>query len=115
MDGGLMAILTAKLLYIGNGTASNVYTAASSAGAYTIIKNINICNTTGNPVTVDVNILSNSGTPGSNNALLKSLTVQAFETISYDTSVVLDAGYKIYTVNASNNCTFTISGVEYYT
>lgn len=108
-----MANLTPKLLYIGNGTASNVYTTSNSAGSYTIVKNINICNTTANSVSVDVNILSASGTPGSNNALLKTLTVQPFETISYDTSVVLDAGYKIYTINTSNNCTFTISGVEY--
>lgn len=108
-----MANLTPKLLYVGNGTASNVYTTSSSTGSYTIVKNINICNTTNGSVTVDINILSASGTPGSNNALLKSLTVQAYETISYDTSVVLDAGYKIYTVNASSNCTFTISGVEY--
>lgn len=108
-----MANLTPKLLYIGSGTASNVYTTSNSAGSYTIVKNINICNTTGNPVTVDINILSNAGTPGANNALLKSLTIQANETISYDTAVVLDAGYKIYTVNTSNNCTFAISGVEY--
>ena len=108
-----MANLTPKNLYIGNDTASNVYTVSSSSGSYTILRNINICNVTAGATTCDIHILSSSGTPGNNNAILKGFTINANETISYDASIVLDAGYKIHVINANNKCTFTVSGVEY--
>lgn len=108
-----MANLLPNTLYIGNDTSSNVYTVSSTSGSYTILRNINICNTTSGATTCDVHLLSASGTPGNNNAILKGFTVNANETISYDASIVLNAGYKIYVVNGSNKCTFAISGVEY--
>lgn len=108
-----MANLMPKSLYIGNDTASNVYTVSSTAGSYTILRNINICNVTSGAATCDIHLLSSAGTPGNNNAILKTFTIGANETVSYDASVVLDAGQKIHIVNDSNKCTFTISGVEY--
>jgi hypothetical protein len=108
-----MANLTPKSLYVGNDTASNVYTVSSSTGSYTIVKTISICNPTASSATFDMHILGGSGTPGNNNALFKSFTINSGETVSVDTTTVLDAGYKIHIVNASNKCTFVISGVEY--
>ena len=108
-----MANLTPKSLYVGNDTASNVYTVSSSTGSYTIVKTITICNTTAGSATFDLHVLGGSGTPGNNNALFKSFTINSYETISIDTTTVLDAGNKIYIINGSNKCTFTISGVEY--
>ena len=108
-----MANLTPKNLYIGNDTASNIYTVSNTVGSYSILRNINICNTTSTAVVCDIHLLSASGTPGNNNAILKNFTVNATETISYDASIVLEAGQKLYVVNANNKCTFTISGVEY--
>lgn len=108
-----MANLLPKNLYIGNDTASNVYTVSATAGSYSIVRNINICNVTGTAATCDIHLLGSAGTPGNNNAILKTFTVNANETISYDAGIVLDAGQKVYVVNTSNKCTFTISGVEY--
>jgi hypothetical protein len=108
-----MPNLIPKSLYVGNGTASNVYTVSSSTGSYAIVKTITICNPTASSTTFDMHILSGSGTPGNNNALFKSFTINSGETVSVDTATVLDAGYKIHIVNASNKCAFVISGVEY--
>jgi hypothetical protein len=108
-----MANLLPKSLYIGNDTASNVYTVSNTAGSYSIVRNINICNVTGTAATCDVHLLGAAGTPGNNNAILKTFTVNANETVSYDAGIVLDAGQKIHVVNANSKCTFTISGVEY--
>ena len=108
-----MANLIPKSLYIGNDTASNVYTASTNTDSYTILKTITICNTTGASALFDMHILTPSGTPGNNNALFKSFTINSGETVSVDTTTVLDSGYKVHVVNANNKCTFTISGVEY--
>lgn len=108
-----MANLTPKSLYIGNETASNVYTVSTDVSSYTILKTITICNTTASSAVFDIHILTPSGVPGNNNALFKSFTINSGETVSVDTTTVLDAGYKIHVVNANNKCTFTMSGVEY--
>lgn len=108
-----MANLTPKSLYIGNDTASNVYTVSTDTSSYAILKTITICNTTASSAIFDMHILTPSGTPGSNNALFKSFTINSGETVSVDTTTVLDAGYKVHVVNTDNKCTFTISGVEY--
>ena len=108
-----MANLTPKSLYIGNDTASNVYTVSTDTTSYTILKTITICNTTASSAVFDMHILTPSGTPGNNNALFKSFTINSGETVSVDTTTVLDSGYKVHVVNANNKCTFTISGVEY--
>jgi hypothetical protein len=108
-----MANLIAKSLYVGNETASNVYTVSNTTGSYAIIKSINICNTSNASVTFDMHLLTESGTVGNNNALFKSFTVNSYETINVDSAIVLNAGNKIHIVNANNRCTFSISGAEY--
>lgn len=108
-----MASLTPKSIYIGNETESNIYTVSSNLTSYTILKTITICNTSGGSAVFDMHILEPSGIPGNNNALFKSFTINSGETVSVDTTTVLNYGYQIYVVNANNKCTFTISGVEY--
>ncbi len=108
-----MANLIPKNLYIGNDTASNVYTVSATTGSYAILRNVNICNVTDTVSDCSLFIIGPSGTPGNNNAVLKTFAIQGRETVSYDASIVLDSGNKIHVLNTNNNCTFTISGVEY--
>jgi hypothetical protein len=108
-----MSTLTPKNLYIGNGTGSNVYTAGSNIGDYTIIKNINICNyDTSTARTVSVNIIPSGNSSGSNNLLLSNLVIPPNDVVQIDTSIVLDQSGAI-AVTHSGNITTIISGVEY--
>ena len=72
-----MANLLPKNLYIGNDTASNVYTVSNTAGSYSIVRNINICNVTGTAATCDIYLLDTAGTPGNNNAILNNLNLNS--------------------------------------
>ena len=52
-----MANLVPKSFYLGNTTSSNVYTVANTVGNYSIIKSINICNTSDTAnATADIHI-----------------------------------------------------------
>lgn len=108
-----MANLTPKSLYIGNDSAANVYTVSSTAGNYSIIRNINICNTGASIASCNVHIVPSSGTPLANNKILSNFQVQIGETISYDASIVMPASSKIYVTSSPTTVTYVISGVEY--
>lgn len=108
-----MANLTPKLLYIGAATAANVYTVSDLDESYTIIKNINVCNVTGNSATCSLHLLLTGQTAANNNAILKSFTVAANETVSYTGTIVLPPDSSLYVSQASANITLSISGVEY--
>lgn len=109
-----MANLTPKLLYIGNGNGSNVYTSNSSANSYAIIKNINVCNTTANNTSVSMHLLTPGQVPSANNAILANIIITGTNVTFYNTSIVIPSNSSIYlTQLASNTATVTISGVEY--
>jgi hypothetical protein len=110
-----MANLTPKNLYIGNDDASNVYTVSSNVGSYAIIKTVNICNTGNGAILCNIHIIPSGGAAGSNNKLLSNLTVAVSETVSYDSSIVLNSGSSIYVDASIATATYTISGVEYTT
>lgn len=108
-----MAGLTPKLLYIGDATASNVYTSNSNANSYTIIKNINICNTTSSNAVVSLHILQTGQSAVSNNKIISNINVEANNVTYYNTSIVLPSNTSIYLSQASSSTTVAISGVEY--
>lgn len=108
-----MANLIPKLLYIGSGDAINVYTAPTTAGSYTIIKNINICNTSGTDTVCSIHLLEGSAVAGNNNKIISNITVAANNVTYYNTSIVMPANSKIYFDQAASAATLTISGVEY--
>ena len=111
-----MANLTPKLLYLGSPTGANVITVSNSAGSYSIIKNMNLCNVTGSSATCNVHVLvSGVSSAANNNAILKSFTVAPNETVAYNGIVVLPANSKLYISQSAANITFSISGVEYAT
>ena len=71
-----MANLTPKSFYIGtSSTGSNVYTTANTVGNYSIIKNINLCNTTSSNAVCSIHILVGAASPAANNKILSTVNV----------------------------------------
>lgn len=108
-----MPNLTPKNLYIGNGTASNVYTAGSNVGDYTIVKNINFCNAnTTAAKTITLHIVPSGNSPVEGNLYISNVIIPASGVMQVDTSLVLNQSSNIYIVH-TGNITTNISGVEY--
>lgn len=105
--------LTPKRLYIGNDTASNVYTASSNAGSYTIIRTINVCNTSAADKTFSLHIIPSSGSAGANNKVISNVTIPANDVVYSNSIYVLNAGDALYFAPTDANVTLTVSGVEY--
>jgi len=105
--------LTPKRLYIGNDTASNVYTASSNVGSYTIIRTINVCNTSATDKTFSLNVIPSGGSAGANNKVISNVTVPANDVIHSDSVYVLNAGDALYYDPVDANITLTVNGVEY--
>lgn len=108
-----MANLTPKNLYIGNTQTGNVYTITSNVGGYAIIKNINICNTGSDTVTSNIHIIPSGGSAVANNQIFSNATVLSGETITYDTSIVLNANSSLYISSSAATVSLVVSGVEY--
>jgi len=108
-----MASLTPKSLYIGNASSGNIYTTANVSGNYTIIKSINICNTTSSDDVCSIHLLVGAATAAANNKVISNATVHANNVLYYNTAIVVPANSKIYVSQSSTNCTFNLSGVEY--
>jgi hypothetical protein len=109
-----MPNLTPKVMYIGNDIASNVYSVANVSNNYSIIKSINICNTSNVAnATASIHILVNGAAPAANNKIISNANVIKNDVLYYNTSIVLPANSNIYVSSSSNTLTFTISGVQY--
>jgi len=109
-----MANLTPKLLYLGNDTAANVYSVSSTSGNYTIIKSINICNTSNTAdASASLHILTDGAAPSSGNKIISNANVIKDDVLYYNTSIVVPANSNIYVSSTSSTLVFTISGVEY--
>ncbi len=69
-----MANLTPKSFYIGtSSTGTNAYTTANTVGNYSIIKNINLCNTTSSNAVCSIHILVGAATPAANNKIISNI------------------------------------------
>jgi hypothetical protein len=110
-----MANLTPKSLFIGTTASnSNAYTTANVVGNYSIVKNINLCNTTNTAVTCSIHLLVSGAAASANNAIISNVSVLANNVIYYNTSIVVPANSAIHIAQATANAvTFAISGVEY--
>lgn len=109
-----MANLVPKNLYIGNGSAANAYTVANTVGNYTIIKNINLCNTTASNAVCSIHLLVNGAAAAANNKVVSNVNVLANNVVYYNTSIVMPANSVLYVDQVTANAiTFTVSGVEY--
>ena len=108
-----MANLTPKNLYIGNTQTGNVYTISSNTGGYAIIKNINICNTGASTVVSNIHIIPSGGSAVANNQIFSNANILSGETITYDTSIVLNANSSLYISSNAATVSLVVSGVEY--
>lgn len=109
-----MANLIPENFYIGNSSASNVYTVANTVGNYSIIKNINLCNTTSSNAVCSIHILVGGAATSAGNKILSNVNVLANNVVYYNTSIVVPANSHIHVSQVTANAiTFAISGVEY--
>ena len=108
-----MSGLVPKLLYIGNQQAGIIYTAPTTAGSYTIIKSINVANTSTSGQVFSINLVEPSGTVGINNVIVGNIAMSGNNVFSYETSIVMPAGTTLQISQPDNSLTFTISGVEF--
>lgn len=110
-----MGTLQPKQLFFGS-TSSSVltYTVSNSTGSYAILKNINICANDIQTVVFNMHVVNEGGVASSNNKIIHNVVVIPGQTLTYDTSIVLEAGQSIH-ANASNGQSFSmlLSGVEY--
>jgi hypothetical protein len=111
-----MANLIPKSFYVGSdvGAGANVYTVANTAGNYSIIKNINLCNTTSSNAVCSIHLLVNGAAVSASNKIISNVNVLANNVVYYNTSIVVPANSSIHATQVTANAvTFTISGVEY--
>ena len=108
-----MASIIPKLLFIGNTQSGAIYSAPSSAGSYSIVKSINVCNTGTASEAFSINLVQAGETLGVGNAILGNITISGGNVFSYETSIVVPTGAALQISQPNNNLTFTISGVEY--
>lgn len=108
-----MASIIPKLLFIGNAQAGSVYTAPTTEGSYSIVKSVNICNTSASPSTFSINLLESGQALSTSNAILANIDISGGNVFSYETSIVVPAGASLNISQPDNSLTFTISGVEY--
>jgi hypothetical protein len=92
------------------GTLATIYT--SPTGVRTFIKDINICNTTGGAVTVNVYLVPASGSAGTTNALLYGLSIAANTTYRWVGIQIINQGATIQVSGSTTGLTIIASGAE---
>jgi len=109
-----LANLVPKSFYLGNSTSANVYAVANTVGNYSIIKSINICNTSDvASATADIHILVAGAAAAAGNKIISNAVIIKNDVIYYNTAIVVPANSNIYIASSSNTITFSINGVEY--
>jgi len=103
------SIVGAKLTQVSATTAYTVaYTAPTNSRVY--VKDIDLCNTTGSPINVYVNLVSVNGSPATSNALFYNASIPAYTTVQWTGSQIIDAGDTIQVKASAVGCTINITG-----
>ena len=92
------------------GTIATIYTAPT--GVRTFVKDLNICNTTGGAVTVNVHLVPKSGTADTTNALLYTYSIAANTTYRWTGVQIMNEGGTIQVKGSATGLTITASGAE---
>jgi len=78
----------------------------------TLLKSIDVCNTTAGALTVFISLVASAGTAGTANALYSGYTIAANTTLSWRGLQVLVAGTFISVKSTTTGLTITASGGE---
>jgi hypothetical protein len=108
-----MSAIVPKLLFIGNQQSGIIYTAPAQPGSYSIVKSINVANTSVSTETFSLNLLNQGESVGIANVIVGNIVMSGANVFSYETSIVMPANSSLHVSQPGNNLTFTISGVEY--
>ena len=92
------------------GTIATLYT--TPTGVRTFVKDLNICNTTGGAVTVNVHLVPLSGTATTANALLYTYSIAANTTYRWTGIQIMNEGGTIQVKGSTTGLTITASGAE---
>lgn len=93
-------------------TETTLYTCPTAATTSTVVKQIVVCNTTGNAITFSLSLVPFGGTAGTANRLFSAMSVAANDTVFLDVSQVMTSGDFISANSSASNVVVTISGVE---
>lgn len=93
-------------------TASTVTVYTVPTLTRTMVKDIDICNTTAGGLTFTLYLVPSGGSPSASNALFSSLAVAANTTIQWTGVQVLNAGDTIRVLGSALGLTVNISGAE---
>lgn len=87
-----------------------IYTVPANTRTY--VKDINVCNTTGGALTIDICLVPNEGSPGTSNALYYGYSVAANTTLQWKGSQIMEEYETIQVKASSTGCTINIGGGE---
>ena len=82
------------------------------ANIRTYVKDMDICNTTGSPITVYVSLVISGGTPSASNALFYNTNIPAYSTVQWTGSEILNTGDTIQVKASALGCTINATGGE---
>ena len=91
-------------------TVAVIYTTPALSKTY--VKQIDICNTTGGTLTVNVHLVPVSGTAGTANAIYYTFSVAANSVLQWKGIQVMNAGDTLQAKGSSTGLTLTASGGE---
>jgi len=98
------------LLYQGQLPTSSGLLYTASASVPSIIRTVNICNTTGSTLGFYIFCVPSGGTTATSNAMFYGVTIAANSVASWDTAQVLPSGGMIYGYSSASGVTVSISG-----
>jgi hypothetical protein len=103
------SIVGARLIQVGVTTAYvSIYTAPVGSRVY--VKDIDICNTTGSPITVYLHLVPVGDAVSTANALFYNMSIPAYGTLQWTGSQIMNAGDTLRVKASGAGCAVTITG-----
>jgi hypothetical protein len=91
-------------------TVASLYTVPASTR--TLLKDIDVVNTTGTALAITVYLVPSAGSPTSSNALLSAASIPANSTLQWSGNQVLNAGDTVQALGSNSGLTIHVSGAE---